>query len=380
MNSMLQYNTMIREVKNVKLGWLFEQRDETYLRFNYEQRESSKLIYRIPEHQRFPSWKLTKKQLLIDSVIKNYPIHDIMCIKHYEIDGPKVSEYYDIEDGQTRLSVLQEFYSGGFKMEDGRSFEELPHNEQRKFENYEICFHITTLEDDDDPNCVHDMFERYQMGEPLKDHDKFWNRKDTPIVKFAVELIKSGVMDKYMGTKNFSSQNRKKLSDITSLICLIVLWSKDREYINNTYLSHYKSLDYELTDNDKTKVRQFINYYFEIIDLSYTKYDKQKNEKCIYSRLGVYLGHILYDYFENNTIDNSSKVDMWATFIEYTRRYKTLIQKDKQLWNNVEGNPTWSQPKYIGKRCERIIEFCNHIQANTLEGFCEIHGIEMFID
>ena len=58
--------------------------------------------FRIPIHNRFPQWKSSKSEDLVDSIMKNYPIHSIMTSQH-------VSEgivYKDIEDGQTRLSVL----------------------------------------------------------------------------------------------------------------------------------------------------------------------------------------------------------------------------------------------------------------------------------
>ena len=106
---------MNRSTQIKKLGWLFERdHDDNFKRFNYQDRNVGNLSFRIPEHQRFPNWNKEKKQKLINSIFKNYPIHSIICSKHHYIIDNKVKEYFDIEDGQTRLSVLQSFYNNDF--------------------------------------------------------------------------------------------------------------------------------------------------------------------------------------------------------------------------------------------------------------------------
>ena len=128
-----------RTTQQKKLGWLFETKeDETYKRFNFMDRDNSDLLFRIPEHQRFPCWNKDKKQKLVDSVLNNYPIHSIICSKHYDICDTKVKEYYDIEDGQTRLSILQSYFNGDFTNEHGYYFGDLSRSSQRILENYEV--------------------------------------------------------------------------------------------------------------------------------------------------------------------------------------------------------------------------------------------------
>ena len=163
---------MNRTIQQKKLGWLFEKNDTGYKRFNFMNREDKQLLFRIPEHQRFPSWNNEKKKLLVDSVMKNYPIHSIICSKHYDIINTKVYEFYDIEDGQTRLSILQSYFNGDFPDSCGNYFEDLPQNIQRSFENYEVSIEFITVEDGNE-DIINDIFDRLQMGQPLKDCDKF---------------------------------------------------------------------------------------------------------------------------------------------------------------------------------------------------------------
>ena len=216
-----------RSTQQKKLGWLFEKNnDENYKRFNFMNRTDNNMLFRIPDHQRFPNWSKDKKKLLIDSVLRNYPIHSIICSKHYEIlNRTNVKEYYDIEDGQTRLSILQSYFNGDFPNEYGIYFEDLSPNIQRQFENYELSIEIITIDDENNDDEIHEIFDRLQKGQPLKDCDKYWNWKDTPLVKYSLELINTKRLDKYKGTTKFSSQKRNRLSDIEGMVSLIINWN-----------------------------------------------------------------------------------------------------------------------------------------------------------
>lgn len=368
-----------RTTQQKKLGWLFEQNEDGhYKRFNFmKDRHDSNLLFRIPEHQRFPSWNKHKKKLLVDSVINNYPIHSIICSKHYKLTDGKIKEYYDIEDGQTRLSILQSYFNGDFTNEGGDYFKGLSPSIQRVIENYEVSIEIITIDDDND-DIIHEIFDRLQMGQPLKDCDKFWNWKDTPLIKYALELINSRKLDKYMGTSKFSSQKRDRLSDVVGLVSLIIYWNLDLEYINNSFKSHYTNIKRGIQQSDKDNVQKFLDYYFAIIDECYRIYPRIKNEqKKKFYLISNDLGLVLYDYFENSHIDLGNRKDMWTNYFIMSRKNNNFTTGSKQLWNNVEGKPTWTQPKYMGARCSRVIEFNNKRLEENLDDFCNMHNIEL---
>ncbi len=374
---------MNRSTQLKKLGWIFEKNEGgEFKRFNYMERVSDRFNYfKIPEHQRFPSWSKEKKKMLIDSVLKNYPIHSIICSKHFIMDNKKVREYLDIEDGQTRLSILQEFYEGGFVDGYGNNFEDLSLCEKRAFENYEVSIEVIEIEDDNE-DIIHDIFDRLQMGQPLKDCDKFWNWKETPLVKYALELINSGILNTYMGTSKFSSQKRERLSDTVGLLSLIIYWNiTTLEYINNSFKSHFKNVKKNISDLEKEKVMKFLKYYFSIIDKCYEIYPKVKNEKSKkYYNICNDLGLVIYDYFENSGVNIETRKDMWIKYFIYSRKNKNLTSGSKQLWNNVDGKPTWTQPKYMGCRCSRVIEFYDKIINGGLNEFCEVNNIELEVE
>lgn len=370
-----------RTTQQKKLGWLFEQNEDgNYKRFNFMNRQDSDLLFRIPEHQRFPSWNKSKKRLLVDSVVNNYPIHSIICSKHYKVINGTVKEYYDIEDGQSRLSILQSYFNGGFTNDIGEYFKDLSPSTQRVLENYEISIEIITIEGDND-DIIHDIFDRLQMGQPLKDCDKFWNWNDQPLVKYALELINTRKLDKYMGTSKFSSEKRDRLSDVVGLVSLIIYWNvSELEYINNSFKSHYKNIKHDIQQSDKDKVQMFLDHYFAIIDECYRIYPKNKHEQTKkFYNICSDLGLVLYDYFENSHIDLKDRKEMWTNYFIISRKNTNFTTGSKQLWNNVEGKPTWTQPKYMKERCNRVVEFNDKRLKGGLDDFCKLHNINSFI-
>ena len=109
----------------------------------------------------------------------------IECEKKQLIDLEEGDIYYDFEDGQSRASVLQEYYNGGFsykQIEDSDPeitalyYYDLSHVQKRKFDCYAMSLEILS-KIDTKSNDIQEMFERLQEGKALDDADKYWNRK-----------------------------------------------------------------------------------------------------------------------------------------------------------------------------------------------------------
>ena len=246
---------MDREFQPRTLRELFEKdEDENFINFNYKNRDDdtrNQLKYRIPEHQRFPQWNKEDKQILINTIFKNYPISSII-VSEKVINGSDI--VYDIEDGQTRLSILQEFYDNNFTIkinETEKTFNELTSRQQNTFLDYKIIVEIikkisTNTEEEFNSN-IHDVFERLQKGKTLGDPDKLWNRKNLDIVKFAIQLIEdlntNKIHDNYnneLQTKKFGTKKRGILPDIVGMILGVCYMNSWYESHNNDYLTAYR--------------------------------------------------------------------------------------------------------------------------------------------
>ena len=176
---------MSRRQDKKTLYELFEKDEDTEKPkyFNYESRNTEPLLYRIPEHQRYPQWNRHDEILLIDTVFRNYPMNGFVVSQK---NDPTGGIYYDIEDGQSRLSILQKFYNNKFTYNtingDSVFFKDLPDNIKRRFENYSIF--IEVMIESNHENEV-EVFERLQNGTKLKDKDLYWNRKDYTLISKA---------------------------------------------------------------------------------------------------------------------------------------------------------------------------------------------------
>ena len=107
MNSELPTKVVKQEVLTpISLREMFEKDDDgEYIVFDSYKRFNDTLEYCIPEHQRMPQWNKDNKEKFIETIFYGYPIGTITLSEYRKEDG---NIKYNIEDGQTRVSVLQQ--------------------------------------------------------------------------------------------------------------------------------------------------------------------------------------------------------------------------------------------------------------------------------
>ena len=117
--------------------------------FSICNRIEKKVIDLKPEFQRGDVWGLSKKKLLIDSIMRDWQVPPIHVVR--------VGDVQEVLDGQQRLRALYDFYKGKFaingKVEpyneeifnlDGKKYDDLPNHMQMQFDHYSIrIFEIT---------------------------------------------------------------------------------------------------------------------------------------------------------------------------------------------------------------------------------------------
>ena len=62
-----------------------------------------------PDYQRPAVWSRSQKQLLVDSILRNYDVPKL----YWRRTGKK-PDRYEVIDGQQRLRAVWEFFSGGY--------------------------------------------------------------------------------------------------------------------------------------------------------------------------------------------------------------------------------------------------------------------------
>jgi hypothetical protein len=128
-----------------------------------------------PDFQRPAVWGRSQKQLLVDTILRDYDIP-----KLYWRKVSSKPDKYDVVDGQQRLRAIWGFFDGEFPLAkdaepiDGEvvanlRYEQLPDDLRMRFDVYGLD--IVVLEESDEDE-VRDMFLRLQNGTSLKAQEK----------------------------------------------------------------------------------------------------------------------------------------------------------------------------------------------------------------
>jgi hypothetical protein len=128
-----------------------------------------------PDYQRPAVWTRGQKQLLVDTILRNYDIPKL----YFRRTGRK-PDTYDVVDGQQRLRAVWGFMAGDFALlKDaeaiegdpvaGLKYEGLPDELRMRFDTYPLD---VVLVEDADEDEVREMFLRLQNGTSLRAQEK----------------------------------------------------------------------------------------------------------------------------------------------------------------------------------------------------------------
>ena len=128
-----------------------------------------------PDFQRPPVWSRAQKQLLVDTILRDYDIP-----KLYWRKVSTKPDKYDVVDGQQRLRAIWGFFDGDFPLPKDAEpidseavanlrYDQLPDDLRMRFDVYALD--VVVLEDSDEDE-VREMFLRLQNGTSLKAQEK----------------------------------------------------------------------------------------------------------------------------------------------------------------------------------------------------------------
>lgn len=125
--------------------------------------------YEIPEWQRGEVWDTTRKQQLIDSILRGWKLPKFYLLKQPD-------DQYEVVDGQQRLSAIYEFFSNELSLPaeagqlfGGQFYKDLSTKYSDAFDDFEIEF--DEIEDASEEE-IKQFFQRLQQGLPLSSSEK----------------------------------------------------------------------------------------------------------------------------------------------------------------------------------------------------------------
>lgn len=331
-----------------------------------DDRETCTKRYRIPTHQRHDKWTPEAKETIIDSMAKGYIVGSLSFSRHTNNDG---TCYINIEDGQSRLTVIQEYIEDKFKYKKGL-FSERTRIEQDRFLDYVFSTETTTpsmlrpsAERDATTTQDHyfENFDRINRGEPLKDNDKYWCMKHKPMVDLAIRLMERWKVDyPFMKTEKFNTKDakgkhiRKPLEEVVTMVDAIL-----NGIYKKTYMRHYEKIGLPITQGDERKVDDFMTFYGEIYDTMLQQMPKRDREQFNFNNPGRFLGPIIMHFnHTNDGMSNDEKKDMWVNILNIDRSSDNFMKGTATLWNGfTAANQKNQEQENIRMRLDRVKEF-----------------------
>ncbi len=271
-----------------------------------------------PDFQRPAVWSAGQKQLLIDTILRDFDVPKL----YWRKTGSK-PDTYDVVDGQQRLRTIWEFFDGGFKLPkdadqiDGEDianckYNDLPDELRMRFDVYALD--VVVLEDTDEDE-VREMFLRLQNGTTLKAQEKR-NAYPGRMRDFIRELSKH----EFFGRVGFS--NARFTHDLVAaqMVCLEI--AGDPTNIKNADLNrmYEGNKDFDIRGPIAKSVRR-------VLDLLAEVFPEKTPELERYNVIALYcaISELLRQYAINEV---KSKLHDWFVGFEIERREQEEKSED----------------------------------------------------
>lgn len=239
-----------------------------------------------PDFQRGEIWSISKKQKLIDSILRNWYVPPI----HIIVDSTRGVE--DVLDGQQRLAAVRDFASGGIRVDgtilpvdskiaslDGLTYFELPPESKKIFDRFSIrVFRIF----DYAPEEPYELFFRLNQSVVLtaaEQRNTFFGEAREQVRWLVSALEKRGIDFQRVGFSN----SRMAYDDIIARLCLVLEFETLNVKIGANLLTEkYRSRD-GFPDRVINRAEHAINLFAEAIG-SFT-YPHKFNKATFFSWL-----------------------------------------------------------------------------------------------
>ena len=351
-------------------------------------RETSNKKYRIPEHQRFNKrWSVPMCNRLVDSVMKDYPIHAMVLSKHHDRIGNETIEYFNIQDGQQRLTTLYNFMHGKCDTTryEGKMFAQFSADEREKFRAYIVpCQKISKVDgvsQERYANALTDIFERLNSGKPLSDNEKYHARRGEPVVKYATHdlpnlpELKAG-FDMFIGPIG-TGHEFKMMGDIVGAVLTIIKGTAN--HLTTSFIRNCESLSSPVSEHDKENVQSIFADWFRILNLAYTNDNStplsEKPLKILkrYGKLnGPFALFIIWKIMQTEGLTD----ECWSWTIQnwYLDEFKDNVFRELSL--NAWGmrNADWASDEGLKQKLEALVKYY-HANAGPQYNACSQYNI-----
>ncbi|EHU1482705.1 hypothetical protein J587_1169 [Acinetobacter baumannii 144107] len=235
----------------------------------------SKLVIQ-PDFQRKAVWNATSKVMLIDTILKKYPIPKVF-IQNTSEDGRTIRK---IIDGQQRITAILEFVNNKFILDkpysgvyEGKTFSELPQNERENILQYTIDCNEAYGYTDEQYREIYTRLNKYTV--PLNSQELRKAEFPGNFYQLSEKLAASEILDNW---KIFTISSRRRLLDvefISEILAALLEGPQDKKSTLDNFYKKYNNDNLEVLERRFQNIIEEIGLIFPNDTISKTRF-KQK--------------------------------------------------------------------------------------------------------
>ncbi len=211
-----------------------------------------------PKYQRNPVWNLKAKSYLIDTVIRGFPISQILI--RQIIDTTTRTTVREVIDGQQRLRAIIAFVNNEFVISKSHNkdygnlrYDDLEEKIKENILYYELPVEVIKVKDD---NLIYSMFARLNTNSVTLNKQELRNAKFWGEFKVFVYRLSEIWRNFFIEINMFTDTQLSRMVDIEFLSSLIIVTIdgiiRDTPKIIDNY---YKKYDADFDDSEKIESR-----------------------------------------------------------------------------------------------------------------------------
>lgn len=261
--------------------------------------EENKLVIQ-PDFQRKAVWNKNSKIMLIDTIIRDYPIPKIFIQNASETEGRTVRK---IIDGQQRITSILEFIKDIFKLDapyegsyKGYSFSQLPDDVKEHIYRYNIDCNEAYGYSDKEYRDIYSRLNKYSM--PLNNQEL--RKADYPgeFYNLSEEIANSEILEEW---RIFNAASRRRLLDVefmSEILAALIDGHQNKKDNLDIFYERYSGSDLSDLRAKINKIIEELNLIFPNNSISQTRF-KQKAD--FYSLV------LAIDYFVKQNLSIANK-------------------------------------------------------------------------
>lgn len=284
-----------------------------------------------PDFQRNYVWSEKQKIYLIDTLINNFSVPKVYVSQRY--DGENGDTFYDVIDGQQRLTTIINFINGEFKLSkskhpkpdyfnskyDGKYFVDLPQDIKKRILSYSFTVDLV----EGDTRDISEMFLRLNLSNSTLNKEEIYHSQYSGDFMTLIKKISSDFLDDFLDDKIINGSGVRRMKDhrfITGCLITMIrgLTNKDKEHEN--VIREFDNWDEEGMDEYYERFKKI----YKLITNSIFKGEIRT------SRFNSLYGFIsLFDYFHDQIYNRNKSLNK--------KQYDIVL--DNLMWLGSNSNP-----------------------------------------